>query len=168
MATKTAKRTSKKITKQRVVRHDANRRRKAAGPKTTSLQAGGSHIPSADVAVEVVFWVLFLTCVYNSGKYYWRVVFSVAASVRLLHMALWSSYACLPRPEPRFAAAVLLGMWLFAFLTYLLLIVYGVFISPLHIFIPSPMDAWKKYTADPEPLEDFRILHDPGPKTEIE
>jgi hypothetical protein len=86
----------------------------------------------------------------------------------VLHLTLQSTYAHLPEPEPRLSVVIVLSIWAAAAGLYLSLIVYGVFISPLHLFIPSPMDAWTRYSADPEAVQDFYVHYEPGAKTDVE
>ena len=129
-----------------------------------NLEPGDSLNPS----VEIAFWIAFLTCAYQLRKYYWKIVFITAALARLLHLALVGSHEYLPKFEPHFATIVLLGTWASAAVTYLLLLLYGISLTPLHLFLFSPMDAWTTYTADPDPVDEVLVHHDPGAKTEIE
>lgn len=154
------------MAKQRPTRrnHAASARTKAA---TVSAPTPGPG-PSTEIAIEFAFWIVLLTCAYRSGKYYWRVVFITAASARLLYLALGASLSYLPEPEFRFASIILYGTWASAALAYGLLLLYGIFLTPLHLVIYSPMDAWTKYQATPDPLDDIRVHYDPGIKTEVE
>lgn len=123
---------------------------------------------SLDTPVEIAFWIVFLTCAYQLGKYYWKVVFVTAALARLFHVALVASYGYLPNFELRFATIVLLGTWASAAFVYVLLLAYGISLTPLHLFLFSPIDAWTKYTANPDPVDEVRVHHNPGAKARIE
>ena len=121
-----------------------------------------------DTPVEIAFWIVLLSCAFLLRKYYWKVVFITATLTRLLHLALVASYGYLPKFALSFATIVMLGTWTSAAIAYVLLLVYGISLTPLHLFLFSPMDAWTKYTVDPDPVDEVRIHHDPGAKTEIE
>lgn len=49
----------------------------------------------------------------------------------------------------------------------LVLILWCLIISPIHIFIPTPMDAWTRYAEHPT-FRSFEVLNDPGRSTIVE
>jgi len=105
-----------------------------------------------------------LISLYIGGNFYYKVV-----SVSIL--AVWIYNICIFRgtrhmSDPRRSAGLwarfcMLALDLAKTLGLLALVSWCVMLSPIHIFIPTIMDGWTRYSDHPT-FRSFEVLHDPG------
>lgn len=139
------------------------RRRTSESLAWTFSNAGRERCQSTLYA----FTLLVALCI--SGNFYYKVV-SVSTS------ALWAylSYVFYPdevvlepSDPPRLVRLQTCTLSLVKTLGLLILVSWCAMISPAHIFMPTIMDAWTKYS-DHAPFKSFEVLHDPGDTTSVE
>ncbi|KAF4958755.1 hypothetical protein FGADI_2099 [Fusarium gaditjirri] len=116
-------------------------------------------------------FVVTLTAICFGGKFYYRVLsFSILAVWIYYTLMFSASHEFSPRKRQSLRLSSLFYTWLLDFTKFvglLVLILWCVMISPIHIFVPTPMDAWTRYAEHPT-FRSFEVLNDPGKSTVVE
>lgn len=112
-----------------------------------------------------------LAAFYIGGSFYYKVV-SVSILAVWIYSTLMFPTTDVPssgkRQSHRLGRRFYIWVRNFAKLVgLLLLIAWCVVLSPIHIFIPTPMDAWTRYSDHPT-FRSFEVLHDPGDSSIVE
>lgn len=115
--------------------------------------------------------LVILTAICVGGTFYYRVLSISILVVWIYHTLIFSanyvfSSSKLPSRRPRKSFYT----WILDFaklVGLLVLILWCLIISPIHIFIPTPMDAWTRYAEHPT-FRSFEVLSDPGRSTIVE
>ncbi|CAJ0546966.1 Ff.00g015930.m01.CDS01 [Fusarium sp. VM40] len=115
--------------------------------------------------------LVILTAICVGGTFYYRVL-SISILVVWIYQTLIFSanyvFSSSKRPSRRPGKSFYTWILDFARLVGLLvLILWCLIISPIHIFIPTPMDAWTRYAEHPT-FRSFEVLNDPGRSTIVE
>lgn len=106
-----------------------------------------------------------LTAIYIGGSFYYKVVSVSILAVWIYSTLMFPTTDVLlsgKRQSRRLGKRFRIWVRNFAKLVGLLVLIsWCVMLSPIHIFVPTPMDAWTRYSDHPT-FRSFEVLHDPG------
>ncbi|SPJ73874.1 uncharacterized protein FTOL_03604 [Fusarium torulosum] len=115
--------------------------------------------------------LVILTAICVGGTFYYRVLSVSILVVWIYYTLMFSANYVLSsgkRQSHRLGKPFCIWVLDFAKLVGLLvLILWCLIISPIHIFVPTPMDAWTRYAEHPT-FRSFEVLNDPGKSTIVE
>ncbi|KIL94200.1 hypothetical protein FAVG1_02762 [Fusarium avenaceum] len=115
--------------------------------------------------------LVILTSICVGGTFYYRVLSISILVVWIYYTVMFSEDYVLSsgRQESRNLRKPF-RIWVLDFAKtagLLVLILWCLIISPIHIFVPTPMDAWTRYVEHPT-FRSFEVLNDPGKSTIVE
>ncbi|KAI6758637.1 hypothetical protein HG530_010877 [Fusarium avenaceum] len=115
--------------------------------------------------------LVILTAICVGGTFYYRVLSVSILVVWIYYTVMFSeNYVLSSGKEESRHLRKPFRIWVLDFIKVaglIVLILWCLIISPIHIFIPTPMDAWTRYAEHPT-FRSFEVLNDPGRSTIVE